>query len=399
MLKRCAVLSLALFGLCRSAHALEFQAIGNGALGVGGAGVARTFGAMAPYWNPAGLAFADKTVSVSVAGGAGIIPGKKLAQDLDNLSTTYKAWNNNETIGTAQNLVSAVDGISNSDNLHAMIDGAVGIQIKNFGTGVFGTFEGGATPNISQIPPGTNNPITLQNDLALSTVNPRGIMLFEVPFSYGHDFDFDQFGHLGLGISLKYLYAETTAASQSIYNSTTNSILSSSDLTKQLSKDLNHQGNFGLDLGALWKIGRVAPVPTSLGIVGKNLNAPSFSDKAGDKIPVDPQIRAGLAVSPLEWLDFVADLDVIKNTTVVPGLRSQQFGGGVEFKPFSSLKLRAGGLTDLAQSTGALTAGFSVGIPWVFFDLDGAYGLGTVKYENKTVPSEAKVQFSLNFAY
>jgi hypothetical protein len=412
MFRRFAVLSLAIFGFCQSAHALEFQAVGNGALGVGGAGVARTFGAMAPYWNPAGLAFADKTVSVSVSGGVGLMPGKKLAQDLDNLSTTYKTWNNDQSsISDASSLRTALNNISNTDNLVATINGAVGIQIKNFGTGVFGTFEGGANPNITKIPQSdinafatsTPTPAAIQNlktDLGISTVTPRGIMLLEIPLSYGHDFNLDKFGHLGLGISLKYLYAETTSTNPHIYNNNSNnSIISSSDLTKQLSKNLSSKDNFGLDLGALWKIGRVAPVPTSIGLVGKNLNAPSFSDQSGDKIPVDPQIRAGIAISPLKWLDFVADIDVIKNTTVMPGLRSQEFGGGVEFKPFSSLKLRVGGLTDLAQSTGGVTAGFSVGIPWVFFDLDGEYGLGSIKYENKSVPSEAKVQFSMNFAF
>jgi len=405
MLRRFAVLSLTLFGFCQSAHALEFQSIGNGALGVGGAGVARTFGAMAPYWNPAGLAFSEKTVSVSVSGGVGLMPGKRLAEDLDNLSTSYKAWNNDQTSGTAQSLVSAVNNISNTDNLVATADGAVGVQIKNFGTGVFGTFEGGASPNITPIPssdytPYNNNTAaTLKNDLGKSYVTPRGIILLEIPLSYGHDFDLDGLGHLGLGISLKYLYAETTSDTQPIYNSSSDSILSSSDLTKQLSKNRKSKGNFGVDLGALWKIGKESPMPTSIGLVGKNLNAPSFSVQSGTKIPVDPQVRAGLALSPLKWLDFVADVDVIKNTTVVPGLRSQQLGGGMEFKPFSCLKLRAGGLTDLAQSNGAVTAGFSVGVPWVFFDLDGAYGLGKVRYENKSYPSEAKVQFSMNFAF
>jgi len=338
------------------------------------------------------------------------MPGKKLAQDLDNLSTTYKTWNNDLSTNNpviidqaATGLVNAVNSISNSDNLVATIDGAVGVQIKHFGTGVFGTFEGGASPNITPIPQGDitspNNPATLQNDLAKSTVTPRGIMLLEIPLSYGRDFNLDKYGHLGLGISLKYLHAETTSVTQSIYNGSNNSIISSNDLTKQLSKNLSSKDNFGLDLGALWKIGKVVPVPTSIGLVGKNLNAPSFSDQSGDKIPVDPQIRTGIAISPLKWLDIVADLDVIKNTTVVPGLRSQQFGGGAEFKPYRCLKLRVGGLTDLAQSTGAVTAGFSIGIPSVSFDLDGAYGLGTIQYENKSVPSEAKVQFSMNFAF
>lgn len=397
MLKRMAVLSLALVGLCQSAHALEFQAIGNGSLGVGGAGVARTYGAMSPYWNPAGLAFSNNTFSLSVAGGAGVTPGKNLAQDLDNLSSSYNAWNSNESVGTAKNLISALNGISNSDNLVATIDGAVGVQFMNFGTGVFGTFEGGAHPNISPIPTGTTDPTTLNNDLAKSTVNPKGVLLMEIPFSYGHDFDLDKLGHLGLGASLKVLYAETSSAAPSIYSN--NSIMSSSGLTKQLSQNMSKNGNFGLDVGALWKMGGVLPVPASIGLVGKNLNAPSFSDKTGDKVHIDPQVRSGVAVSFLDWLDFVADYDVIRNTTVVSGLRSQQLGGGVEFKPFSFFKVRAGGLTDLAQSTGGLTGGFSIGVPFVTFDLDGEYGLGTIKYENKSVPAEAKLQFSMNVAF
>ncbi|WP_188055279.1 conjugal transfer protein TraF [Oryzomonas rubra] len=401
MLKRFMVV-LAVCGVCQSAYGLEFQAVGNGALGVGGAGVARTSGAMAPYWNPAGLAFADKTVSVSVAGGVGLMPGKKLTEDLSTVSDAYNAWNKNKTSSSAElSLISSINGISNTDNLLATADGAVGIQIKHFGLGVFGTFEGGATPTITPI--STSLPLpnesTLKTDLAQSRVNPRGILLLEAPLSYGHDLDLGDYGHLGLGLTLKYLYGETTSATQSIYNSSSDSILSSSDLTKQLSKNRSGKSNFGIDLGALWKPGKMVPVPLSVGLVGKNLNAPSFTDKSGNKIPVDPQVRAGIAISPLTWLDLTGDIDVIKNTTVVSGLRSQQLGGGAEFKPVSSLKLRVGGYTDLAQSTGAVTAGFSVGIPWIYIDIDGAYGLGSVKYDGKSYPSEAKVEFSLNFAY
>ena len=223
-------------------------------------------------------------------------------------------------------------------------------------------------------------------------------MLLEVPISYGYDLDLKEFGHLGLGITGKYLRGDVTSATSSIYNSSDNSILSSSDLTKQLSKNRNSESSIGIDLGALWKPDKLVPVPMSVGLVGKNLNAPSFSAKNGDRINVDPQIRAGLAVSPLTWLDIIADLDVIQNSTVLPGVKSQQFGGGAEFKPFSSLKLRIGGYTDFAQSSGALTAGLSAGIPWVFLDIDGAYGLGSAKFDNHTYPSEAKLQFSLNFA-
>ncbi len=389
------------------AQALEFQAVGNGALGVGGAGVARTIGAMSPYWNPAGLAFAEKTVSVSLTAGVGLEPGKKLAQDLDDLSKTYKDWDDsvnsngfNNSIPQTTNLVASVNNISNSDNLRVTADSALGIQIKHFGTGVFGTFEGGASPNITPINPSSiSNANDLKTALSASTVSPRGILLIEVPISYGYDLDLKEYGHLGLGITGKYLHGEVTSATSSIYNSSDNSTISSNDLTKQLSKNRNSKASVGIDLGVLWKPEKMVPVPMSVGLVGKNLNAPAFSTNSGDKIKVDPQIRAGLAISPLTWLDLVADLDVIQNTTVVPGAKSQQFGGGAEFKPFSSLKLRLGGYTDFAQSTGALTGGLSVGIPWVFLDIDGAYGLGRVKFDNKSYPSEAKLQFSMNFAF
>jgi long-subunit fatty acid transport protein len=116
MLKRLAIVNLVLAGLCQQAYALEFQPVGNGALGVGGAGIARTEGAMSAYWNPAGLAFAQKTVSVSLSVGAGLSPDKNLAQDLDNLSIKFDAWNSNQTDATAQtNLANAVALVPDSD--------------------------------------------------------------------------------------------------------------------------------------------------------------------------------------------------------------------------------------------------------------------------------------------
>jgi hypothetical protein len=398
MLRRLAFVSLVVVGLFQQAYALEFQSVGNGALGVGGAGVARTDGAMSAYWNPAGLAFAQKTVTVSISAGVGLAPDKNLAEDLDNLSTTFKAWNNNQTDSTAQdNLANAVDQVSNSDNLRATADAALGVQIKQVGFGVFGTFEGGATPNM--YPVDKSSLLALNDSLSKSTVSPRGILLLEVPISYGYNLDLGNYGHMGLGLSGKYIYGEVTSSTSQIFDTTNGTSLSSKDLTKDLSKNRHGSSSWGVDLGVLWKPEKLVPVPVAVGIVAKNLNTPSFSSKNGDKINVDPQVRAGFSVSPLNWFDIVADIDVIENSTVIPGLKSQHLGGGAEFKPFSSLKLRVGGYTDLAQSTGALTAGLSLGIPWVFIDLDGAYGLGTAKYDNKSYPSEAKAQVSLNIAF
>jgi hypothetical protein len=399
MLKRLAIVSLVLAGLCQQTYALEFQPVGNGALGVGGAGIARTEGAMSAYWNPAGLAFAQKTVSVSLSVGAGLSPDKNLAQDLDNLSTKFDAWNSNQTDTTAQtNLANAVALVPDSDNLRATASTALGVQVKQVGFGVFGTFEGGATPHLSPVVQ-NGNLTDFTDSLRLSTVSPRGILLLEAPLSYGYNLDLGNFGHMGLGLTGKYLYGEVTSSTVQIFDTANGKALSSKDLTKDLSKNRHGSSSWGIDLGVLWKPEKLLPVPVAVGIVAKNLNAPSFSSNTGYKIKVDPQVRAGFVVSPLSWFDIVADIDVIENPTVIPGLKSQQFGGGAEFKPFSSLKLRVGGYTDISQSNGAITAGLSLGIPSVFLDIDGAYGLGTVKYDNESYPSEAKVQVSLNVAF
>ncbi len=408
MIKRSAALAVILLGVASAAQALEFQPLGAGSLGVGGAGVARTYGAMAPYWNPAGLAFAPKSLTVSLTAGVGIQPKGKLAQDLDDLNTTHNAWNSDQTNLTKANaLADAVNSLINTtgkDNLRVTAGAALGAQVKHLGFGVYGTFEGGAIPNQGGIPIPT--PLSLaitqaQVNAALNskTVAVRGIALVEVPLSWGQAIDLGSAGKLGLGASLKYLYGETTSKlDQHVFDTTNNSGVSSSDLTHDLSRNRKTSSTYGIDLGMLWK----PSTATAIGLVAKNLNSPSFSTNSvfGDKINVDRQVRAGVSWDALSWMELTGDVDVLKNTTVVPGIKTQHLGGGAEFHPYSSLKLRVGGYTDLAASTsGAITAGLSLGIPWLYFDLDGAYGLGSVKYNKSTYPTEAKVQFSTNVAF
>ena len=408
MIKHAATAAVIVLGLASASQALEFQSLGTGSLGVGGAGVARNYGAMAPYWNPAGLAFAPKSVTVSLSVGAGIKPEGMLAQDLDSLSSTQTAWNSDQSNSNkAQSLANAFNSLIDTtakDNLRMTAGAALGAQVQHFGFGVYGTFEGGAIPN----PGGTKLPTDaaslvglssdqIKTDLGSKTISVRGIGLVEVPLSYGHAFDLGAAGKLGVGASAKYLYGEATAMeNEQAFNSGSNSTTSSSDLTHDLSKSMKGSSSFGIDLGVLWKPFASA----TFGLVAKNLNAPSFSTASGEKIAVGRQVRAGVSLEPLSWLELTGDLDVLSNSTIVPGINSQHLGGGAEFHPFSCLKLRAGGYTDLVASTsGAVTGGLSLGIPWLFFDIDGAYGLGTVRYDNKSYPTEAKVQFSTNLAF
>jgi hypothetical protein len=407
MIKRSAALAVLLLGLASAAHALEFQPLGAGSLGLGGAGVARNYGAMAPYWNPAGLAFAPKSVTVSLSAGAGIQPQGKLAQGLDDLSRTKTAWDADQTnLSKTTALADAVNALidtTSKDNLRLTFGAALGAQVQHVGFGAYGTFEGGAVPN----PGGTRIPTDpavlaglsatqIEDALSTKTVKVRGLALVEVPLSYGYSFDLGSAGKLGVGASAKYLYGEALAKSQQVFNPDSNSTTSSTDLTHDLSKSLRSSSSYGIDLGLLWKPWS----STALGLVAKNLNSPSFATAAGDRIVVDRQVRAGLSFDAFSWLELTGDIDLLANRTIVPGIMTQHLGGGAEFHPFSCLKLRLGGYTDLAAaSSGAVTGGISLGIPWLYFDLDAAYGLGSVKYNNDSYPSEAKVQFSTNVAF
>lgn len=51
---------------------------------------------------------------------------------------------------------------------------------------------------------------------------------------------------------------------------------------------------FGIDVGAMYR-------PSSwlrVGIVAKDINAPSFDTKAGGEFKLDPQVRSGVAINP-----------------------------------------------------------------------------------------------------
>lgn len=65
------------------AGALEFQT--PGAVGIGGAGVARATDATASYWNPAGLAFHEKSFSSRLNAGVGININSSFAENVDKI--------------------------------------------------------------------------------------------------------------------------------------------------------------------------------------------------------------------------------------------------------------------------------------------------------------------------
>ncbi len=153
---KAAVLALSL-ALPVGAEALEFQTPGT--LGMGRAGVARTTDAYAAFWNPAGLAFYEKSFSAKFNGSAGVAINKSLADNVDKigkLDTTklsYTATGNSATdsasaIASTTQAVQALailDEIdTNKGAISVNVDLALAFQYRNFALGISNASEVGA---------------------------------------------------------------------------------------------------------------------------------------------------------------------------------------------------------------------------------------------------------------
>ena len=131
----------------------EFQPMG--ALGIGGAGVARTYDAYAPYWNPAGLGFNKNSFSSRIDASVGLKISDGLADNVDRLSDLD--FDNFDTINTAQTdpttVTDTIKAITILEDIKAKngtlsVNGnaVIAFQAGRFGFGAFGTFEGFAQP-------------------------------------------------------------------------------------------------------------------------------------------------------------------------------------------------------------------------------------------------------------
>ncbi len=488
-------------------NATEFQPLG--AVGIGGAGVARTIDAYASYWNPAGLAFYQKPFSARFNAGVGININSSLADnvdklgkmdinDLKNLSFTSITPPQAALSSTAQavEFVGIVNDLDrNRGTLTVTPGGVLAFQYRNYGFAAVVTSElssfpesdtttirpgdptvssvtnfatgigavagtpaspvqlfsqtqrdqiaaafqaSGASPAVAQaivnkletqltsaggnksgqssqqltdamIRMGqsfSNNAGSIENNN--STVEFRGIILSEIPIAYGYKFDLGKLGQVGVGGAIKIMNGTTFASSVQLV-----SIKDSGDLVKKATDRKTDSINVGVDLGALWRNELPVVGPLNVGVVLKNLNSPEFDlpqftvttvgrnsggALSNQKVRVDPQARMGAALDPLSWLTVAADMDLTKNSTVLPGHDSQNIGGGVDIHPLNWFAVRAGMFGNVADSSAGpvATGGLSFGPKWLRLDLDAAVALESGKYKNNTYPREAKVEFGLS---
>jgi hypothetical protein len=396
-----------LLALSLPASALEWQAMGPRALGMGGAGVALTQGPLASYWNPAALGRATENsyglaipVGFHAALTGTVIEGAKNLEDLKN-----------KTSPSATEIQDALNKLNDPNN-GLRVNALTGANLKIGKIAFFanGFIDAGATPVVDLVN-------TSQNNITQGTNNSKlivkGARLIEFGAGYGHELP--MLPGLFLGGNLKIMSAQVGYADYLILQNNN----SDSDVFKKLKDGAKTSSNFGVDIGALWDVTRTfenAWWHPRVGLVGRNLNNPKFKLPAAataagyvGHYSVNPQLRLGGSISPLNWWHIASDIDLTNNVTSIGTISSRQFGLGTEVDVFNrtwiNIPLRAGISRNLANTSAGtmVTLGAGLNFMHVMLDVSGQYSPQTIQIQsqdkNTKIPKEFGGALQLSFLF
>ena len=339
-----------------TAHAVEFAIVGPRAVGMGGAGVAVTTDSLATYWNPAGLAM-SQTVDIRVQGTVqgidrlGVIDTVKEINDLNK--------NNPANLSRAQGLADKI----NQPGATVSGIGTGGLYFKGYwGNSAFGfnvsdvaTSGGFVKTPISVTGTG---PFQVNGQFAV-----RGLEARQAAFSYAYAFADRTFA---IGATVKAIQGAAYTGLLDVNRANDSDNIKDSFGKAKLSTAVS------VDVGAVFR-------PTSwlrVGVVGKDLTAPTFDAPDGSQFKLDPQARGGIAINPDSSLTLTFDGDITSNKTLVPGLKSRVLSAGAEQTILGDfLALRIGVLKNVedAKSTFTPTAGFGIRFFALRIDIGGGY--------------------------
>lgn len=227
---------------------------------------------------------------------------------------------------------------------------------------------------------------TYNNNLTRAVITGYGIA--EMPLSYGYALN----EHLSFGGSLKLMLGRVYATEVAVFQD---------DISGQISAAKEHYEksiNVGLDLGVMARVRMF-----NVGLTARNVNAPTFkgptvNGKRYSDVTLDPQIVAGGAFIPFEWLTVAVDLDLTPNETALPGYHTQMGRLGLEFNPFHFLALRGGLSQNLAERDVGTLAHLGLGLNlWAIrLDVAGSMALEKTTYNGSQIPQEARVAAALS---
>lgn len=387
------------------AHSLEWQNVGPRALGMGGAGVAMPQGPLSPFWNPAGLGLIDSAdgftapLHVHAAVKGDVVQG---ARDLEAISENPAAYSQGDVTRALNKINQPGNGFKADMAL------APALKIKNVGIFVLGNTHVGASPFADLVNTNINNIRTNNN----SRLTIRGIQLTEIGAAYGQELPFAPGVHLGGALKLM----RGDVGYYDLFVSRNES--ESGDIIDKVKEGSKSSGNFGVDLGALWELDSTfedVPLRPRLGLTGRNLNNPKFSQAASaiaaghtSKFAINPQVRLGAAISPFDWWHFASDIDLTENRTALESRRSRQFSLGTEVDVFNrewiNIPIRGGMMRNVAEdSKTMLSLGTGLNLVHVHFDMSIAWSPETIETrsagESQTMPAEASIGVSLGVLF
>ena len=395
------------------AGALEWTALGPRAMGMGGAGVAAVQGPLASYWNPAALGReTENAYGLQIPAGAhAALTGTVYegAKNLKNLMDTCKGG----TCTQAQ-IDDALNKLNDPNN-GLRIDGGAGADFKIGQVALFanGFLDMGAVPTVDLV---NKAPADIAGTSATpnqSKLTVRGARLLEFGAGWGHELPFAP--GVFVGGNLKLMQAQVGYADYLVLQHNNDQ----SNIVSKLKDGAKKSANFGIDLGALWDVQSTfegAWWRPRIGLVGRNLNNPKFSQAdaaaaAGvtGRYAVNPQVRLGGAISPLNWWHFVSDVDLTENRTTIDSIKSRQLGVGTEVDVFNrtwvNIPLRFGVARNMANTEAGTMLTGGAGLNFLHFILDASAQVSpkTIQTQSqgktKKMPREfaAGVQLSLLF--
>ena len=219
----------------------------------------------------------------------------------------------------------------------------------------------------------------------------EGFGMYEIPISYGYALN----DSLSVGANLKIMKGRVYGTQLVVFQKDSGDIISEAD------NNYNETTTFGVDLGAMAKLGKF-----NLGIVGRNLNSPEFDGPTVNgtifnDVSLDPQVAAGIAFMPWNGMTLECDYDITKNETALPSYDTQNIAVGAEWMLIRILSLRAGIYKNTAESDigWVYTAGLGLNMPWVRFDLAGAMSSDTSDFDGDDIPEETRVTAQLSVAF
>ncbi len=184
-------------------------------------------------------------------------------------------------------------------------------------------------------------------------------VLSEIPVGYARTFYLKN-GNLNIGIAGKLMNSVSMQSKIAIttktnFNAEMNKIV-------QDFKNTTMDKAIGVDVGAVYEIDLPKFRYLTLGLVGKNLNSPTFTSTLQD-ITIKPQARAGIAYYTQSGFNLAFDVDLTQNDIIAfstKDQKSQMVGGGAGFM-WKGFDLRLGAMKDLRQDNGLiLTGGINV---------------------------------------